>query len=127
MDYFLAGAILVASNSDGEETFWVQMLVFVFLAGGWGVYSAIKARAHKSQLNEQGVSAGESWFNRALERIRGSAEAVGLEFEVIEPPCGEDLQKTLGACRDLASGMECWGWNFCSAWPKTPNGRMRTM
>lgn len=112
MDYFLAGAILVASNSDGEETFWVQMLVFVLLAGGWGVYSAVRARVHKSRCHEQKVSASGSWFVRAVERVRGSAKAGGLDFEVVEPPCGEDLQKTLGAGRDLASGMEMLGVEF---------------
>ncbi|MBN2019992.1 MAG: hypothetical protein JW749_07195 [Sedimentisphaerales bacterium] len=32
---------------DGEETFWVQLLVFMTLAAGWGVYVLARSRARR--------------------------------------------------------------------------------
>jgi len=106
MDYFLAEAILIAGNSDGEETFWVQMLVFVLLAGAWGVYSLVKTRANKSQSYGRQKLGNVSRFGGVGKRIRGLAEVGEVDFEVIEPP-GRDVKRgrfTVG--RDLAGGME---------------------
>ncbi len=50
---WLIGQTIVLGRSDGEESGWMQLLVFVVLAVFWAVGGIIKARAAKSQGEKQ--------------------------------------------------------------------------
>ena len=51
MNYFLIQAILIADIGDEDSRFWMQILVFLLVAVGWGVYSLVKndLSRHKNQ------------------------------------------------------------------------------
>ena len=49
MNYFLIQAILIANIGDEESTFWIQILVFLFVAVSLGVYSLTKNNRSKDQ------------------------------------------------------------------------------
>ena len=74
MNCSLAQVILIASNSDGEDTFWMQMLVFVILAASWGIYSLVKARAKQFGEQERNWPAGvrnpQSRVRRQIKRFK---------------------------------------------------------
>jgi len=44
MNRFLPQAIIIAGVGDEESTFWVQLLVIVFVGALWGLYNLVKSR-----------------------------------------------------------------------------------
>jgi len=44
MNAFFIQTILAAGNSDGQETFWIQILVLLLVAVAWGLYSLLKRK-----------------------------------------------------------------------------------
>ena len=62
MSFSLAQIILAVGNSEGEETFWTQMLVLVILAVVIGIVSLIKTRAKRLKGQQ------EDSFERASSR-----------------------------------------------------------
>ena len=49
MSKLLLFMILAARNSDGEDTGWSQLLVFIVLAVFWSIGGIMKARAEKTK------------------------------------------------------------------------------
>ncbi len=47
MDNLLIQIILAARSNEGEDTFWMQILVLVILAGSFGIVSLARAKANK--------------------------------------------------------------------------------
>jgi hypothetical protein len=56
MNILLTQTILAARNSEGDDTFWMQILVVVILAGAFGIFSLAKARANKFKRNDRQFS-----------------------------------------------------------------------
>ena len=50
---FVILTILAAGNTDGDDTLWMQMLVFVILAASWGVYSLVKNKPDNFKDRQQ--------------------------------------------------------------------------
>lgn len=44
MNAFFIQAILAVGNSDGQETFWIQILVLLLVVVAWGLYSLLKRK-----------------------------------------------------------------------------------
>ena len=55
MNYFLIQAILIADISGEESSFWMQILVFLFVAVFLGVYSLIKNNRSKHKDQQQNL------------------------------------------------------------------------
>ena len=53
MNYFLTQAILIAAIGDEDSRFWIQIMVFLFLAVGWGIYSLVKNDQNKRKVRQQ--------------------------------------------------------------------------
>ncbi|MHC4792167.1 MAG: hypothetical protein ACYS8Y_12185 [Planctomycetota bacterium] len=131
MYYLLVQIILTASNSDGEETIWIQMLVLAILASLLGVGSIIKTRAKQfsGQGRDYGGAAGGGhvrggWQNKTLKELKDkglsifsktakatvaepafdfAAGAIGREVKVRNKPVKK---------KDLAGGMEMLELDF---------------
>ena len=56
MNYFLIQALLIAGIGDEESTFWTQILVFLFVAVSWGVYSLVKNRQNEFKDRRQDLA-----------------------------------------------------------------------
>jgi hypothetical protein len=56
MNYFLIQAILLANIGDEESSFWIQILVFLFVAVSLGVYSLTKNNRSKHKDQEQDIA-----------------------------------------------------------------------
>jgi len=54
MSNLLIQIILAASNSEGEDAIWMQILVLIILAGSFGIYSLARAKANKAKEQTQG-------------------------------------------------------------------------
>ncbi len=133
MNYCLAQIILVAGNSDGEDTFWMQMLVFVILVALWGIYSLVKTRANKFEEQQRYYPAGvrsrggqPHRQNKALKELKDMSVGIFLktaqpkviieggvfDFEAADTASQEKVKKKLGKERDLHSGMEMLELDF---------------
>ncbi len=133
MDHSLAQIILIAGNSDGEDTIWMQMLVFVVLAASFGVYSLVKTRAKQSGVQKQYYPAGvRNPQTRGLRQIKRLKElkdkCVGIFLKTAQPKAvteehlfdlgaadtaGERKRKSEpGSERDLTGGMEMLKLDF---------------
>ena len=44
MNAFFIQAILAVGNSDGQENFWIQILVLLLVVVAWGLYSLLKKK-----------------------------------------------------------------------------------
>ncbi|MHC4395082.1 MAG: hypothetical protein ACYS1A_05450 [Planctomycetota bacterium] len=56
MNSFLIYKILVASNNYGEDTFWIQILVFLLVAASLGVYSLVKRKPGQARQSGRGIA-----------------------------------------------------------------------
>ncbi len=133
MDYSLAQIILIADNSDGEDTIWMQMLVFVVLAASLGVYSLVKTRTKQSGVQKRYCPADvRNPQTRGLRRIKRLKElkdkCVGIFLKTAQPKAvteehlfdlraadtaGERKRKSEpGGEKDLAGGMEMLKLDF---------------
>jgi len=135
MSYSLGQVILAASNSGGEDTIWMQMLVLVILAASVGIYGLVKARAKQFGEQEQDYTGGAgsaqtqpSWRNRALRELKdkriGVFSKAAQSKALIEEPVfdfgagditsKEKPRSELGKERgkDLAGGMEMLEQDF---------------
>ena len=74
MSYFLVQIILAAGNSDGEDTFWIQMLVLVILVALLGVGSLVKTRVSSFKDEQQNYPEGGgtsyTWLHRLIKPLR---------------------------------------------------------
>jgi len=128
MDELLTQAILTAGNIDGEDTIWMQMLVFVLLAVLLAMGHLIKTKANslKNQRQdrpEDGLAKGTRRRRRtvALKELKdkylGILRTAQLKTAVEKPVLGLNAPDTAGRDkprsepagergRDLHSGME---------------------
>ncbi|MHC4060044.1 MAG: hypothetical protein ACYSUC_00300 [Planctomycetota bacterium] len=133
MKYPLVQIIVAASSSDGESTFWMQMLAMVVLAGLLGVGGLVKARAAKSRYGKPSYPGSvhgpyflRRWnvrpfkvmrdkylaiLSRAVQREPAVQEAV-TGFEDTDIAGGEQQEKNSAKERDLAGGMELLDVDF---------------
>ena len=120
---------MVASDSGGEDVFWMQMLVLLVLAALWGVYSLVKTGANKLEDQQRGypeyAGAGHTrvrQLNKALKALKNRRFSIFLKTGQAKPVIKEpvfdfdarkmasrerakdELAKERG--RDLHSGME---------------------
>ena len=81
MSYSLGQIILAASNSGGEDAFWIQMLVLVILAASVGIYSLVKTRARPFGEREQDYPEGAGSVQtrpRRQNKVLGGLKERGL-------------------------------------------------
>jgi hypothetical protein len=126
MSHYLAQIIIVASNSDGEDTFWTQMLVLVILAALFGIGSFVKTRSSKLKGLKRDYPGGggpdgrHRWPKKTLAALR--EKSFGVSFKMLQPkaisqertfdfnasgPTGRARSKTSFATeRDIHSGIE---------------------
>jgi hypothetical protein len=88
MSHYLAQIIVVASNSDGEDTFWTQMLVLVILVALFGIGSFVKTRSSKLKGSKQdyagsGPDGRRRWPKRTLAALR--EKSFGISFKTLQP------------------------------------------
>ena len=135
MSYSLGQVILAVSNSGGEDTIWMQMLVLVILAASVGIYGLVKARAKQFGEGEHsyGGVAGSAqtqprWQNKAIRELKdkglGVFSKTAQSKAIIEEPVfdfgagdiasGGKLKNEFGKGRgkDLAGGMEMLEQDF---------------
>lgn len=133
MSHYLAQIIIVASNSEGEETFWTQMLILVVLAALFGVSSLVKTRSNKLKALKQGHATEEDgqhgwqrWPNKAFTALK--EKSIGISLKTSQPKAISRERvfdsNTVGATRrekskipftegkDLGSGMEVLELDF---------------
>ena len=131
MGYLSAQIILIASKSDGEDSIWMQMLVFVILAVSYGVYSLVRTKAKESgeggQYYPSGSGRGGGRVRRQIGRFKelkrrgvdvflkavrpkAVTEGTVLDFDGGEMGAKDELGTERG--RDLASGMEILELDF---------------
>ena len=53
MSELLTKIIFIAANSNGNDTFWIQMLVLVVLVASFGVFSLIKTKSNRGKKQQQ--------------------------------------------------------------------------
>jgi len=135
MSYSLGQVILAVSNSGGEDTIWMQMLVLVILAASVGIYGLVKTRTKPFGEEEQDYAGGagsrrtqQHWRNKVLgglkERGLGVFSKLAQSKAVIEKPVFDfgagnitsegKLKSELagGRGKDLAGGMEMLEQDF---------------
>ena len=104
--------IAAAGNSEGEETFWIQMLVLVILASLIGLGGIIKAGANRSDDRKQNYKALKKLKDKCLGIFSKAAQP---EHIIKEHLFGFDGQTIAGEAepkdksageKDLAGGME---------------------
>jgi hypothetical protein len=133
MSHYLAQIIIVASNSEGEETFWTQMLVLVVLAVLFGIGSLVKTRSNKLRALKQGHIADEDdrhgwqrWPNKAFTALK--EKSIGIPLKTSQPKAisrkltfdsnavgattREKMEITRTEGKDLGSGMEVLELDF---------------
>ena len=109
MNCSLGQIILVASNSDGEYVFWVQMLVLVILATLVGIYGLVKTRARQFGDQEQDYAEGTlssqtqpRWQSKALKELKGKGIGIFLKTAQLKKAITEEPVFDFDA-RDIAS------------------------
>jgi hypothetical protein len=131
MSHYLAQIIIVASNSDGEDTFWTQMLVLVILAALFGIGSFVKTRSGKLKRLKRDYPGGgpdgrQGWPKKTLAALR--EKSFGVSFKTLQPkavsqesasdfnasgPTSRARSKTgFASERDMHSGMELLELDF---------------
>ncbi|MDD5064243.1 MAG: hypothetical protein PHQ35_05735 [Phycisphaerae bacterium] len=99
--------LLAARNSEGEDTFWGQLLVVVILAVSFGIYSLARAKANESKVEDlpqhKRELAGKTF------KLPGAAKAKS-----------EGLRKE--RAKDLQSGMEVLDSDFLLSIVEKTNG-----
>jgi len=56
MNHFLIQAILIAAVGDEDSRFWMQIMVFLIVAAGWGVYTFVKNDRSKHKDQQQNLA-----------------------------------------------------------------------
>ncbi len=129
MNFLLIQTILAAQNNEGEDTFWMQMLVLVILAASFGIFSIVKAKANKIKRYNQPPSQHHrrrpiqpvklSAHNELSSSDRTTASKINKQTKFVDklfkdmPGEGE---------RDLHSGMEILGQDFLLSIVESANG-----
>ena len=132
MSYFLVQIILAAGNSDGEDTFWIQMLVLVILVALLGVGSLVKTRVSSFKDEQQnypeGGGASYTWLHRLIKPLKelkdtrlgiltAQSKATIKEPVLFDTPDAAGRERPKGEAarergRDLAGGMEMLKLDF---------------
>lgn len=67
MSIFLAQTAISVASGDGEDSFWIQILVFLLLAASWGVYNLVKKKPNR--FKQRDMDAGDEYsYNNAKAR-----------------------------------------------------------
>ncbi|UCC21883.1 MAG: hypothetical protein JSW23_08720 [Planctomycetota bacterium] len=133
MSHYLAQTIIIASNSEGEETFWTQMLVLVVLAALFGISSLVKTRSNKLRALKEGHTADEDeqhgwqrWPNKAFTALKEKSIGISLKTSQLKAISRERVFASNAAGttirekskiirtegKDLGSGMEVLELDF---------------
>lgn len=84
MNGFLIWPILPVAVGIGEDTFWMQMLVFVVLAAVWGVYNLIKKKTATNKLAAKAQQVHKPRFhipdNTKSRDLHSGMELLELDF-----------------------------------------------
>lgn len=133
MSHYLAQIVLAASNSDGEDTFWTQMLVLVILGALFGIGSLVKTRSNKLKGAKQDYAVGgrrahswQRWPNKALTALKEKSLGISLntprpkavvqertfDFDAAGATDREKSRITSTQERDLHTGMEMLELDF---------------
>jgi hypothetical protein len=109
MNILLIQLILAARNSQGDESFWGQMLVLVIVAAFLGSYWLSRAKADK--LKKQ-----DNFENQPLQKPARLIEAAAR-------PAGKSFKNlTAKKVKDLHSGMELLETDFLLKVVESANG-----
>ena len=63
MNAFLAQSILPVAIGNGEDTLWMQLLVFVVLAASWGTYNFVKKQPDRFKAFKQNLARNKNRIN----------------------------------------------------------------
>jgi len=135
MNYFLIQAILIANIGDEESTFWIQILVFLFVAVSLGVYSLTKNNRSKDQqqniaytksrwrfqLPHKPVALRKGIVQEYIARMKDTRHHIPnlsqepkLDFDSLSTASQKNPKNTLATekNKDLQSGMELLELDF---------------
>ncbi len=136
MNYCLAQIIQFAGITDGEDTFWIQILVLVVLGGVVGFVSLIKTRANRFKTQEQyqpeGAGRSHSQRGRPIEakdkyrdfflktaQPKTDSQELLFDFEAADKVKADKQKKD----RDMNSGMELLDLDFLVKVVENTKGR----
>ncbi len=123
MNFFLIQAILIANIGDEDTRFWMQILIFLLLAAGWGVYSLLKNDLGKHKEQQQNLAEETSpYYAKSRWRFQLPHKPDILNLSQ-EPVPGLDNPGTAASkntknkpakkkTKDLQSGMELLELDF---------------
>jgi hypothetical protein len=123
MNFFLIQAILIAGIGDEDSRFWVQILVLLIVAVGWGVYSLVKNDLNRHKARQQNL-AEETCTHYAKSRwqfqlphkpdISSLSQEPMPDLDNLGTADRKDPKKKLAAkkTRDLRTGMDLLELDF---------------
>lgn len=87
MDNLLIQIILAARSNEGDDTFWMQILVLVILAGSFGIVSVAKAKANKFKEQNDPAYPQKSKYQRhwQIQPSPGHSKSSSLSVSMVEP------------------------------------------
>jgi len=94
MGELLTKIIFIAANSNGNDTFWIQMLILVILVASFGVFSLIKTKSNRGK--EQQLD--------CTENVPGGAAKRRWKWK-IQPLRGNIAHQTAVARQSLAKNQ----------------------
>ena len=116
MNVLLTQTILAARNSEGDDTFWMEMLVIVILAVFFGIFSLAKARKNKFKGNDQHLSEHRRYRQNHSGQLVAHNELSPTAVSNINENkklVGKAFKESVGKReKDLQGGMELLGSDF---------------
>ena len=101
MSDFLTQTIFAAETSIWEDAFWMQIMVLVLVAAGWGLYNLIKTKPGRFEEQEQNHSKPAHIQNASAKAPQRPARN-----PVMTSPPPPDNKSPGKSRKDLHSGME---------------------
>lgn len=118
MSGLLTEISFIAANSEGNDTFWIQMLVLVILVASFGVFSFIKTKSSRGREQQQDCienvpgGAAERRWRWQIQPLRGNTARQTAAARQSPAKSQNVAAKLMKKQKDLQSGMELLELDF---------------